>query len=127
MNEETMDLAAIKPVQPDIFGHKKILLPHIDGFFIVNLHDIVRCQADSSYIKFVLRNNQLIVVSRTLKDFEQQLPASQFARVHKSHLVNIACIVRFTNRNGYSITLENNDIVPVAKSRKDMLLEMLCR
>lgn len=59
----------------------------------------------------------------TLKDLEQQLPAQQFVRVHRSHIVNVAAIRRIGSQaagNGF-IELRNNHLVPLSKGYKATL------
>ena len=58
----------------------------------------------------------------TLKELEQQLPAQQFIRVHRSHIVNIAAIERINTHSGNSVVeLRNHHIVPLSKGYKPAL------
>src|SRR5690606_23881706 len=67
----------------------KIAVPHIGGISFINLEDISYLQADSNYTILHRVNLQKLVVSRTLKDFEDILQDKGFMRVHKSNIVNL--------------------------------------
>ncbi|NJO02731.1 MAG: response regulator [Bacteroidia bacterium] len=53
--------------------------------------DICYIQAYGNYLK-VFTNEDMIMISDTLKNFAQSLPADDFVQVHKSYLVNFAQI-----------------------------------
>jgi two-component system LytT family response regulator len=55
----------------------------------------------------------------TLKELEQQLPEHRFIRVHRSHIVNLAAILRIGSQQGNSfVELRNHQILPLSKSYK---------
>ncbi len=104
---------------------KKIALPTADGLLFVKIEDILRCESDGSYTNFVLSNGKKILVTRVLKEFADILPSNLFVRIHKSHLINMEYVKQYSNRNGQSVIMENNDEIPVARTRKDSFLELL--
>lgn len=104
---------------------EKIALPTADGLLFVKVVDILRCESDSSYTNFVFTNGKNILVSRTMKEFEDLLPKDIFHRVHKSHLINLKFVNQFVTRNGASVIMENGECIPIARNRKDEFLEKL--
>lgn len=104
---------------------EKIALPTSDGLLFVKVVDIMRCESDSSYTNFVLTSGKKILVTRTMKEFEELLPADMFYRVHKSHLINMKHIGQYVTRDGASIIMENGDCIPIARNRKDDFLKVL--
>src|SRR5688500_17263056 len=52
---------------------QKIALPTLEGFELVPLETIIKCEADSNYTYFYLKNGRKIIVSRTLKEIEELL------------------------------------------------------
>jgi DNA-binding LytR/AlgR family response regulator len=48
-------------------------------------------EAYGNYI-FIYRNSERIMSKQTLTQFEQQLPASKFARIHKSFIVSLRAV-----------------------------------
>jgi two-component system, LytTR family, response regulator len=109
------------------FDHcnKKIVLATDNSIYVVDINDIMQCQADYGYTVFYLQNNTNIMVTRTLKDYETLLSPYQFIRTHKSHLVNFKFIHRFSYEDGGVIFLKNNSSVPVSFRKRDMMIKTL--
>ena len=101
---------------------EKIALPSSDGLIFVNFANIIRCESDSSYTLFVLSTGKKIMVTRTMKEYENLLPESNFFRVHKSHIVNLDYISQYINRDGAYVVLENGDNIPLARNKREEFL-----
>lgn len=100
----------------------KITIPQQDGFEVLNTQDILYCKADDNYTEIYLNNNKKKLVSKTLKYFEEALAESNFARVHKSFLVNVNEVVKYKKGKGGSVVLSNGKEVMVSASKKSDLL-----
>src|SRR5688500_11415761 len=85
--------------------------------------EIIRCEGESNYTKFFLKEGKSLMVSHTLKDYESILSDYGFVRVHKSHLVNMKYVSRM-DRDGF-LWLSNGESVPVSRRRKEEVLSML--
>jgi two-component system LytT family response regulator len=92
---------------------KKIVLKDSKSIYIVKVSDIIRCEADHNYTTFYITNGNQIVVSKTLKDFEELLSDYMFLRTHQSHLININHIVSFEKNEGGYLKMEDGSSVPV--------------
>lgn len=79
----------------------------------INLEDIEYIQGLKDYLKIhVARTNKTILTLMSFKDIMEKLPSNQFLRVHKSFVVNIACI-KTVQRNRIVI----NDVrIPIGES-----------
>ena len=66
----------------------KITIPLQNGFEVLQMEEILYCQADDNYTQIFLKKGKRLV-SKTLKYFEESLSENGFARVHKSYLVNL--------------------------------------
>lgn len=100
----------------------KITIPQQDGFEIIETADIMYCKADDNYTEIYLNNNKRKVVSKTLKYIEESLKDANFARVHKSYLVNVNEIVKYVKGKGGSVVLSNGKDISVSASKKSKLL-----
>ena len=100
----------------------KITIPQQNGFEVISTADILFCKADDNYTEIYLNNNKKKVVSKTLKYFEEAIQDSNFARVHKSYLVNVNEVVKYVKGKGGSVILSNGKEVMVSPSRKSELL-----
>ena len=103
--------------------HGKITIPQLDGFEVLEVSDILYCKADDNYTEIHLKDrDRKLLVSKTLKYFEEALREYAFARVHKSYLVNVAEIVRYRRGKGGSVVISGGKEIAVAPSRKKQLL-----
>ena len=100
----------------------KIPLATSKGLLFINIADITYCESKGNYTVFHLANAQPILVSRQLGEYEKLLPETDFCRVHDSYLIHISYLREYIKGTGGLVLLENNVEIPVAKSRKELLL-----
>ncbi|MGB3150291.1 MAG: LytTR family DNA-binding domain-containing protein [Maribacter sp.] len=99
----------------------KLTLPQLDGFQVLNIKDILYCKADDNYTEIYLENKK-ILVSKTLKYFEDALSDFPFARIHKSYLVNVNEVVKYRKGKGGSVIISNGkELLVSASKKKDFL------
>lgn len=106
-------------------SEQKIALPHREGYEFVNVSNIIYCQAEGAYTKVFVKEARPILVSRTLGDVEELLPAEIFQRIHHSTLVNVNYITQFLRTDGGYVILKTNEKLSVSKAKKDLLMERL--
>ncbi|HKK41497.1 MAG TPA: LytTR family DNA-binding domain-containing protein [Bacteroidales bacterium] len=104
---------------------KRIILPTADNLHLVSVEDIVRAEADSNYTIFRLTESRRIMVSRTIKEYDEMLSQSGMIRVHQSHLVNVLFIDRFVKRDGGYLQLKDGTKVPVSPILKKKVLQAI--
>jgi two-component system LytT family response regulator len=100
----------------------KITIPLQNGFEVLEMANILYCKADDNYTEIYLNNNTKKLVSKTLKHIEEQLKDANFARVHKSYLVNVNEVVKYNKGKGGSVTLSNGKEIIISASRKSEIL-----
>ncbi|MBP6978421.1 MAG: LytTR family DNA-binding domain-containing protein [Bacteroidales bacterium] len=106
---------------------KKIILKTTENIHLVDLQDIVSCESADNYTIVHLQGGEQIMVSKTLKEYDELLSDCGFFRVHKSFLINVGHIKRFEKQDGGQIVLANDTKIPVASRKRDELLEMMER
>jgi two-component system LytT family response regulator len=106
-------------------GVKTIALPDQNGFAIVAVDNIVRCEGQRNYTRIIFKNQDEKVVSRTLLEFENLLVPLGFIRIHRSHLVNLANVVRYIKAQGGLVELKTGEQLKVSPKHKDELLNKL--
>ena len=104
---------------------QRIALPTLEGLEIFNIDDIMYCESDSNYTMFYLKNNSKFMVSKTLKEYEDILPNKNFIRIHKSYIINLLFVTKYIKGDGGDVILSNGVCLPVARLRKEKLLEKL--
>jgi len=104
---------------------KQIVLKTTDSLNVVNIQEIIRCEADGNYTCFHFTTGKKLLVSKTLKDFDELLSDFGFFRVHNAHLINLHYLERCDRAKGGLAFMKDNSSVPVALSRKQQLLEVI--
>ena len=102
--------------------HKKIIIKTTENIHLLDMKNIISCESDNSYTTIHTSEGDKIVVSKTLKDYEDLLADCGFYRVHKSYLINLLQIKRFERQDGGSIVMSNDLKIPVASRKRDELL-----
>ncbi len=103
----------------------RLALHSVERVHIVEINEIVRCEAHKNYTLFVLTSGQQILVTKTLKDFDELLGPHDFYRSHHSHLVNLAFVKEFVKIDGSYLVLRDGKNVPVSVRKKEGLLKRL--
>jgi two-component system LytT family response regulator len=98
---------------------EKIALPSTNGLELVKVEEIVYCQADSNYTIFHLQNKQQIMVSRSLKEYDEILSPLGFFRIHQSYLIKLSFVKKYIKGEGGSVILENGKELDVSRRRKE--------
>ncbi len=125
--EDNMRVKALKEnlLAADEGASKTVALPEINGFAIVNIEDIVRCEGKRNYTRIIFKEAPEKVVSRTLLEFEHLLSPLGFLRIHRSHLVNILNVVRYIKSDGGMVELKTGEMLKVSPKHKETLLNRL--
>ncbi len=104
---------------------KRLALNTLDKIHVVNISDIVRCEADVNYTMFYFLDKSKVLVTKTLKDFEEMLSDHSFLRVHQSHLVNTNYIKEFVKGDGGYLLMQEGSNVPVSTRKRNAVVEAL--
>lgn len=110
------NLSVSKPVL------QKVALPTFDGLVFVNINELVWLEARGSYTFVYMQDQQKIMVSRTLKEFEDILPFETFSRVHQSYIINHHFIKKYNRGRGGTIEMEDGTTIEVSMRKKDEFL-----
>jgi two-component system LytT family response regulator len=101
---------------------QKIALPTLEGLIFVNIKDLVWLEARGSYTCVYLSSQQRIMVSRTLKEFEDVLPVDYFSRIHQSYIINHNYIRKYNRGRGGTIEMDDGTVIEVSMRKKDEFL-----
>lgn len=119
IKEQKKQLKTVK----DVWNNKKskLVLSLFDSFQVIDLNELMYCESDSGYTTFYCEDNKKHVVSKTLKEFEEQLTAVDFVRPHQSFIVNLKFIDKY-EKSG-AIYLKNGQKIPVSIRKKDQFIK----
>jgi two-component system LytT family response regulator len=115
----------LENIRKKVDNFKRIALSNADGIHLFDVIDIIRCESEDNYTKFFIKNNKPILISKTLKEYEELLTEHGFERIHQSHLINIAYLKSYIKKDGGYVIMADNSNLPISQRKKDRLQEIL--
>jgi two-component system LytT family response regulator len=106
------------------FG-QRIAIPLLDGLQFIEQDEILYLEAKSNYTEITLSNGTRIMVSRTLKEFEEMLPSAIFLRIHHSWLINKFHVKKYIKGDGGQVVMRNDRVMDVARRKKEEFLRSI--
>lgn len=103
---------------------ERIGWPMRQGYLFTDFNEVMFCKAEGSYTEIHLRNGSTFLLSQNIKTVETLLPELPFLRVHPSYVVNLNCATSLLREDGELMLQINGARVPVAKTRRKILLSM---
>ncbi len=104
---------------------KRLALPTAEKTLFIPIREIIRCQGENNYTSFHLTSGSRLLVSKTLKEFEEILQHYDFARVHQSHLVNLKMIEAYHKNEGGYLIMQDGSKISISRHRRDKVLHLL--
>lgn len=103
---------------------QRIALSTQDSIEIVYTDDIIQFEAEGNYTKVYTLNNNPIVISKSIKDYEELLSSHSFFRCHKSHLINFKHIKKVYRNQNYVEMIDNN-LAYISRRKKNEFVEAM--
>jgi len=88
----------------------------------IRIAEILYVESANEYIKINLDNKEVVTTLKRLKDFEEELPAEQFMRIHRSFIVHtqkVKAVERFR------VIMNSNVPIPVGEIYRDRFQEFV--
>lgn len=104
----------------------KLALSTIEGTFFFEPKEIIRLEGESNYTKFFFSTHKPILVSKTLKEYEELLTPYDFIRVHKSYLVN-RHFVQHMDRDGVLWLTDGSHILVSRRKKEEVMKELTAK
>jgi two-component system, LytTR family, response regulator len=100
----------------------KLCIPSLKGFQVIDMEDIIYCEASGNYTNFQLTNHPPICASKPIHDYEELLADCNFVRIHKSFVVNLQHIKEYVRGEGGTVIMSNGHEVEVSRRKKEILM-----
>ncbi len=123
ISEQTKQVDKVKQVWNN--DDSSLVLSLHDSFQVIDLDELMYCESDKGYTTFFCSNEKKHMVSKTIKEFEDQLISANFIRPHQSFMVNLKYIDKY-DKSGV-IHLKNGKQIPVSSRKKDSFLSSLLK
>lgn len=115
----------LENIRKRVDNFKRIALSNSDGIHLFEISDIIRCESEDNYTKFYIKNSKPILISKTLKEYEDLLTEHGFERIHQSHLINIAYLKSYIKKDGGYVVMADDSNLPISQRKRDRLQELL--
>jgi two-component system LytT family response regulator len=106
---------------------RKIALPMVSEIQFVEIGQIIYCMGENNYTFFFLADGKKVLVTKTLKEYEELLTEHGFVRVHRSYLINLSYVRSFVKKDGGYILMSNKDQVSISRSKRNEVLRLLAK
>lgn len=127
--QKTNDYAHIdlllENIRKKVDNFKRIALSTSDGIHLFEISDIIRCESEDNYTKFYIKNNKPVLISKTLKEYEELLTEHGFERIHQSHLINLNFLKSYIKKDGGYVIMADESHLPISQRKKERLQEIL--
>jgi two-component system LytT family response regulator len=117
----------LENIRKKVDNFKRIALSNSDGIHLFEVSDIIRCESEDNYTKFYIKNNKPVLISKTLKEYEDLLTEHGFERIHQSHLINLSYLKSYIKKDGGYVIMADNSNLPISQRKKERLQELLSK
>ena len=105
--------------------NQRLVLPAQNGLLYLNRSEINYIESDGRYTKIHLIDNSVMTCTSNLKDCERIFEGAPFIRVHRSSIIHLAYIKKYSKGRDSYVMMENNARLDVGKNYKDGLSDAI--
>ena len=89
----------------------------------MSIDDVLYLEGENNYTSVYLHNQQKVVLSKTLKEYEYLVSESGFVRIHKSSIVNLRHLRKITVDDEIQVIMDDDRVLAVSRRRAPELME----
>lgn len=115
----------LENIRKKVDNFKRIALSTSEGIHLFEISDILRCESEDNYTKFYIKGNKPVLISKTLKEYEDMLTEHGFERIHQSHLINLSYLKSYIKKDGGYVIMSDGSHLPISQRKKERLQELL--
>ena len=105
-------------------GPQKVKLSYDGKIIFYRPDDILYGEGDGNYSWVHFEKKNKVLITKKLKQLEDDLPEPIFYRVHNSYIINLNKIKAY-NKNEGVVILENNTVIPVSRQKRNNILSKI--
>ncbi|NUY80843.1 response regulator transcription factor [Flavobacterium sp. MAH-1] len=115
----------LENIRKKVDNFKRIALSTSEGIHLFEISDILRCESEDNYTKFYIKGSKPVLISKTLKEYEDMLTEHGFERIHQSHLINLSYLKSYIKKDGGYVIMSDGSHLPISQRKKERLQELL--
>lgn len=128
------NIAQLRTLKENLEGSdpskKALWISNTEGKTKIEHQNIIYCESQNSYTHFHLvtpiGRKSLFTSAKSIKEWEKDLENTSIRRVHNQYLANLSYFVKYKPKlNGATLYLKNGIAIPVSKSRKEQVRQLL--
>jgi two-component system LytT family response regulator len=110
----------------DAGSKHKLAVPVKDGLVFLIPDEIIRLEADGTYTHIFISGAKF-TATKNIKEYEDILTEQHFFRSHKSHLINLRHVKRFSREDGYFVQMSDSSRAEVSRRKQEEFIEVMSR
>ncbi len=103
----------------------RIALPQLGSITYLDVNEISSLQADGNYTIIHKRDMHKMVITKTLKDFEEILDQNHFVRIHKSYIVNLHEVKEYSTMDGGVVKMFDGNEWSISRRQLELFLSKM--
>lgn len=96
---------------------EKITITEPMGFRVIDLSKVIYLEADNNYTKIHMISDEIFVSAKTLGEYDKMISGPNFYRIHKSYLINLEYLKRYSNLQGSFVEMCNGAILIISRRK----------
>ncbi len=123
VNERLADLLA--QVKSEKSHSNRLWIHSTKDIIPISTAEIIRLEAQGKYTDIYCDTDKKITSSKNLGEYIDLLDSTQFVKVHRSHVVNIDKILKYSKTDGGWVVTTDGKELPVSRNGRERLLKKL--
>jgi two-component system LytT family response regulator len=108
------------PTMSEPSDHTRIPISCVKTVEFVLPQEIIRIEGMENYSRVYLKDRKPLLSNNNIGFYKSYLSSMKFISCHKSHIINIDCIIRY-HKEGF-VEMIGNESVPIARRKKKEFL-----
>ena len=122
LNENETDFKILKE---NLSAPRKLALHTAEMIKVCDITEIIRLEAMGNYTTFYFNDGTKLLITKTLKDYNNMLTGHDFLRVHQSHLINLKQLKAYIKSEGGYILMVDGSRIPVSVRKKPAVIQAI--
>ncbi|MDA3868325.1 MAG: LytTR family DNA-binding domain-containing protein [Salinivirgaceae bacterium] len=103
---------------------RRIALSTSEAIEVVDTNSIIQFVAEGNYTVVHIEDQKPVIVSKSIKEFDEIMTSTFFFRCHKSHLINFQQIQRVV-RNQNQIIMRDDSVAYISRRKRSEFFEAI--
>lgn len=103
----------------------KIGVPDSRETIYLDFSEIIRMESSNNYTFIHRMNHRPMLISKTIKSFEEVLPENVFIRCHQRHIVNMNHVRSYVRNDAAHLVMPGDEKIPISRANRSKVDQLL--